>query len=225
MSKYPLLIVLAICLTASVSVAQFPGDAFFEPSSVLIPEGQSASVDLLFFSGTEAFGSAILDFEFDPSKVDVRVEPSPLGMAAVPSELRAPGRVSVAVLNESSLDAPFGTIVALRLVVKPRVPGGSSTVVTVRTREALQADGDALSPTSAFGLAVFVGESALGMSSADSAGCDPAPPSPGSTGGDAPLGPEAAVIQSWVPVQCDDGVVRFRPVEHQSIDTTVIGDR
>lgn len=132
----------ALLLMPAIARAQFQGDVFFAVPSVAVPEGGTAVLEVLLFSGADVVGATHLDILFEPGQAEVvKIQPGAAtelvdGLAAVPSA----GHAALVNLNGSSLEQPFGTVSLARVHVRPRVAAGQRVSLEIEVRSLLRQD-------------------------------------------------------------------------------------
>lgn len=131
-----------LLLAPAVALAQFPGDVFFARPSVAVPEGGTASMEVLLFSGATPVGAAHFEVLFDPAQAEIA------GVEAGDTEqlapghvsVTSPGRASVVDLNGQSLTQPIGTSSLARIELRPLGAAGSRVPISIQVRSLLRTD-------------------------------------------------------------------------------------
>lgn len=132
----------ALIALPAIAHAQFQGDVFFAQPSVSAPEGSTATLEVLLFSGADVVGATHVDVTFDPAQADVvAVQPGTTeqlanGVVSIVSS----GRVSIVDLNGASLTQPFGTVSLAKIQVRPRVAAGSTVTLNLQVDSLLRQD-------------------------------------------------------------------------------------
>lgn len=131
-SKTAALALIALVLSLTEARAQFVGDLFYEDSSVAVAAGETATLDLNFFSGATAFGAAEVELSWNPSELELLDVSLPANVAATLTQVTetdaAAGTLKLAVINLSNINDPIGTVIMARLTVKPLVGTGLVTL-------------------------------------------------------------------------------------------------
>lgn len=137
-----LLLGIVSALVAPAAQAQFPGDVFFAEPSVAAPQGGTATLEVLLFSGTQAVGATHFEVLFDADDAEVVAVEAGSTEELAPGQVSVTkaGRISVVSLNGSSLTRPFGTASLARLRIRPLVPPGSRVSLDLEVRSLLKAD-------------------------------------------------------------------------------------
>ena len=146
------------CLAPSAAWAQFAGDVFFETPSVAIPAGETGQLDLVIFTGGEAFGAASVRLDFDPDAleiVDVAADTDAVRLLDVHWS-QTDGSLSIVTLNGAALDAPIGTVRIAGITVRPLAGAGSVIDVDATLDDALTADSDGFASRQAFDAEIVV---------------------------------------------------------------------
>ena len=160
-SRQRTLILLAFlsCLFTSAASAQFKGDLFFDPPTLLVEEGSSADIEIKFFSGTDTVGSLLFDLRFEASEVSLDdptlVDPSGVGFDHLIAAPLGQG-LGFCAYNDDSFEEPFGTSTVFSTRITPLLSAGETTVLTLAPREGLKADGTPYASLGGLALAVTV---------------------------------------------------------------------
>lgn len=165
---------------APVSLAQFAGDVFFEEPSPFVVEGDTVTLRVQTFTGTQRFGAGLVDVAFNPIEFELleirSVESVQLSSTAVSTPLLA--GAGFALYNTRSLVEPFGSMTLVEIVGRPLVSAGAATQVTLLPRQILQTSGAPFAAFRGFSATLTVTDgSALQLLSAttDEASVEPAP--------------------------------------------------
>lgn len=147
-----------LLLIPSAARAQFQGDVFFAQPSVAVPEGGTAVLEVLLFSGADVVGATHLDILFEPGQAEVvKIEPGAApelanGLATVTSA----GRAALVDLNGSSLEQPFGTVSLARVHIRPLGVAGQRVPLNIEVRSLLRQDSTAFPETNGFSGEILV---------------------------------------------------------------------
>lgn len=130
-------------LLAAPAAAQFPGDIYFANPTPAVVEGDSLTLSVELFAGTDVFGATAVDLFFDATTFQVdevrAVTGGPLA-ATVHARSTSQGH-AFAVFNDGSLSAPFGTMTLVEIVGTPLVAAGQSFQLTLQPRSLLDPSG------------------------------------------------------------------------------------
>ncbi len=160
MTRMPQAFLATLVLLAlpSMASAQFQGDVFFAQPSVSAPEGGTATLEVLMFSGADVVGATDVDVVYDPTQADIVVaQPGTTAeLAGSFASVASSGRLSTVNLNGSSLSQPFGTVSLSKLQVRPKVPAGSTVTLNLQVRSVLRQDTTSFPSTQGFSGEILV---------------------------------------------------------------------
>jgi hypothetical protein len=156
--KQSLLPVLFAAIAADHARAQFPGDLFFQDPAIAIEEGGQAELVVETFVGTSAFGLATFDLFYDPLLFELEsVEVSTETLdAASGYGVELADRFAQAVVNDTSLTAPFGSVELVRILGRPLAPAGQSVQLTLSPRAVLDTQGQPIGSPAGFSATITV---------------------------------------------------------------------
>jgi len=148
---------LGIVFVSESAFAQFPGDVYFESPASVVSQGDSVDLEVLFFSGTDVSGVVAFDVVYDPARLELELTTSP-GTTAADTLFVFPeaGRARVVVVNDDSLDQPFGVSGVATLRVRPLVPAGQTVSIALESKGAVTAPGVPFADSNGFGAQVSV---------------------------------------------------------------------
>ena len=149
---------IAAVATAANAAAQFPGDVFFEDPNPVVFAGESVTLRVNTFTGTQFFGAALVDVAFPASEFvvdEVRAVETMQARTMAASAQVATG-TGFAAYNASRLDGPFGTVSIVEIVGRPLVSAGMTTQVTLVPRQVVEPDGSPFATTNGFSATITV---------------------------------------------------------------------
>lgn len=152
------LITVALLAVPVIARAQFQGDVFFAQPSVSAPEGGTATLEVLLFSGADVVGATHVGVVFDPAQVEiVAVQPGTTDqLAKGVVSAYSNGRLAIVDLNGASLAEPFGTVSLAKLQFRPRVPAGSTVTLNLEVSTLLRRDATPFPRTQGFSGEILV---------------------------------------------------------------------
>lgn len=132
----------AIIWTPMAAKAQFAGDSFFITPSISIPQGETGTLELAFFSASSIFGAAHVSLEFDTTQLEiVEITQPNSGPTTLVTEWQVnDGRLDVITANGTSTTQPFGTVILAEITVRAIGDVGSNTTVSATQRSAFTAE-------------------------------------------------------------------------------------
>ncbi len=146
-----------LALSAPAVRAQFPGDMFFSDPSVTIVAGETGDLEVVAFSGSDAFGAAHFDLVYDPAELEIVTsaagDSGELGAVATRDSA---GMISVVAMNNGSATQPIGTVSLRNLTVRPLLPAGSNITVQIVAHSALKQNNGSFGSVQGFSATITV---------------------------------------------------------------------
>ena len=152
---------LMVILAIGNSHGQFSGDLFFKDPTILVENNESFNLDIEIFTGSQIFGAAQFELIFDSSLIQID------GIELNENEgdfflcyEEKPNRLLVAIVNDYSLQKPFGTVSLLKVRGKAIGGGGETAQITIVPVSVLEPSGNRFAATNGFSASVTISPSA-----------------------------------------------------------------